>query len=76
VAQLYVLPEYRGLGIAKALIDHLCGITAEHGAMRLIIELPGGGEVLTDYLEKMGFTVVSRTLMLDVEEWASEQAEE
>lgn len=76
VVQLYVLPEYRGLGIAKTLIDYLCGIAAEHAVRQLLIDLPGGGEVLTSHLEKAGFQPVSRALMLDVERWASEQEEE
>jgi len=74
--QLYVLSEYRGLGIAKALIGHLCGIAAERGGWRLSIDLAGAGAVMQNHLEEMGFTVVSRTLALDVERWAEEQAEE
>ncbi len=74
--QLYVLSEYRGLGIAKALVAHLCGIAAERGEWRLSIDLEGGGEVMQNYLEEMGFAVVSRTLALDVERWAEEQGEE
>jgi len=74
--QLYVLSEYRGLGIAKALIGHLCAIAVERGGWRLSIDLAGGGEVLQDFLEEMGFIVVSRTLALDVERWAEEQGEE
>ncbi len=76
VIQLYVLSEYRGLGIAKALIGHLCGIAAERGAWSLSIDLSGSGEVLLNHLEAMGFTVASRSLALDVEKWAEEQADE
>lgn len=75
VLQLFVLPDYRGLGIAKTLVERLCRIAYERGAQRLVIELPGSSEILQRHLSELGFAVFSRSMLLDVERWGQEIAE-
>lgn len=72
IAQLYVTRDFRGLGIAKTLIAHICRVAYARGIQRIMIELGGTGEVLLRSLEDEGYSVVSRTLMLDVEEWGTD----
>ncbi len=75
IAQLYVTSEFRGLGIAKTLISHVCQIAYSRGIQKILIELGGTGEVLLRPLEEEGFSPVSRTLALDVEEWGRDNVD-
>ena len=75
VLQLFVASEYRGLGIAKALIDGLCRTSHFQGIDRLLIDLPESAEVLLETLEAEGFSTVSRVVMLDLEKWGRNNTE-
>jgi GNAT superfamily N-acetyltransferase len=56
VRQLYVLVEYRGLGIGKALISRIL----EQGAVeRVYLELPGNADILQGHLESIGFKAIA-----------------
>lgn len=75
IVQLYVPREFRGLGIAKALVDHVCRIAYERGIHKIVIDLVGSGEVLLKPLKQEGFSSISRSLVLDVEEWGRDNGE-
>ncbi len=75
ILQLYVLPGYRGLGIAKALAERMCREAFDRGAHRLALALPSGAEALLPWLEQIGFATISRNLILDVGRWGEEDAE-
>jgi putative acetyltransferase len=58
VKRMYVRPQYRGLGFAKLMLNHLEGYALEHGA--LLLRLETGiyqGEAIGLY-ERMGFRPV------------------
>ncbi len=38
VKRMYVRPQYRGLGLAKLMLDHLAGVARRQGADRLRLE--------------------------------------
>jgi GNAT superfamily N-acetyltransferase len=76
VIQLFVAREFRGLGIAKRLINTLCRTAFERSVQRILFDVPGSGEVLMSALESEGFQPLHRTLSLDVERWGSENDEE
>lgn len=76
VIQLYVLKEYRGLGIAKTLVDNVCRAAYARGIERILMELPGAAEMLLPMLEEQGFSTASRSLMLDVDKWGRDTLEE
>lgn len=74
--QVYVLKEYRGLGIAKTLVDNICRAAYARGIERILMELPGAADILLPTLEAQGFSTASRSLMLDVDKWGRETLEE
>ncbi|WP_156104651.1 GNAT family N-acetyltransferase [Spirochaeta lutea] len=53
IKQLYVLVEYRGLGIAKALIGQI--FECRDPVEKIILELPGNADILGNFLEDQGF---------------------
>jgi GNAT superfamily N-acetyltransferase len=72
---LYVLPEYRGAGIASGLLDHLSGYCFKRSVRTLLIQLPPEGEVLRANLQRRGFVICGSFLLLDVKKWYYEQQE-
>lgn len=55
VPLLFVYPPFRGLGLAKLLIDTLIGRFDELSLSELKIDLPGGSRVLSRFLEEAHF---------------------
>lgn len=53
--QLYVLSEYRGLGIGGALLERAVADAAAHPGYALAVRLPGPCEVMGDHLRRLGF---------------------
>ncbi len=73
VGLLTVEPEFRGLGVAKALLHAYLNHARSAGVSRVVVTLPGSADVMRGSLEVMGFEPVSTVLELDLREWARSQ---
>ncbi len=69
----YVLPEYRGAGVASGLLDRASHSCYEKGASFMIISLPPEGEVLRHNLSRRGFRDTGGWQILDLKSWFYEQ---
>ena len=58
--QVYVLPEFRGLGVGGLLAEHGFNYARDMGAERLTITIGSSGSMLEGWLEREGFTIVAR----------------
>ncbi len=68
IVQLYVIEEYRGLGIARALLKHLVDYTRSENINLIDIALPSGLFEFIPILKSFGFKTVSKTLELNTEQ--------
>ncbi|WP_455382954.1 UPF0158 family protein [Salinispira pacifica] len=73
--QIYVLPEFRGLGLARMLFTRLCTFAYEQKAETLFIEMPGPAAFLSDMYETEGAQPLSQLFQLDVTRWYRENVE-
>jgi GNAT superfamily N-acetyltransferase len=69
VVQLYVVPEYRGLGLADLVLKRFLGDAAERGTARVSLELIGKGLGMRNALGRKGFETAAETLELDLKDW-------
>lgn len=69
VVQLFVQPDFRGLGIASTLIAAYLQNAQRQGVDRLLMELPGNCAVPAESLERSGFETASTTMELDLAFW-------
>jgi len=69
IQQIYVDPEYRGLGLAKLLTERALTSAFERGAERALIDLPGSAARLRGYLVRESFAEISATLEIDLGAW-------
>lgn len=69
----YVLPEYRGAGIAAGLLDYLLEHCYHNRVESILLILPPEGEVLRRSLERRGFKIIGPCLLLNLEHWYYEQ---
>ncbi len=69
VVQLYILPEYRGLGLGKKCTDHFILSMTERGFRYVEIELYGSGLRFHDYLEKEGMRAFMVRCAVETAEW-------
>jgi ribosomal protein S18 acetylase RimI-like enzyme len=67
--QLYVMDEYRGLGLGRALLRQFCRVSAERQVARIRVELMGASMVMVDVFRSEGFSPFSETLEVDVPAW-------
>lgn len=58
---LHVEARFRGLGLAKTLMERALQEAGEWGAAECVLELPGAASVLSSSLEEMGFSFWSGT---------------
>ena len=58
--QVYVLPEFRGLGVGGLLAEHGFNYARDMGAERFTITIGSSGSMLEGWLEREGFTIVAR----------------
>lgn len=72
IEQLFVTKEFRGLGISKTLVEHICNIAYSRGVSRILIDIAGSGEVLMHSLQEAGFIAFRHGLALDVEQWGQD----
>ncbi len=73
VAQLRVEPEYRGLGVARVLLERYIRAAHEAGLVDLELELSGAARGMGDALSRLGFEPVSETYALDINRWARDE---
>ncbi|TVR02635.1 MAG: GNAT family N-acetyltransferase [Spirochaetaceae bacterium] len=73
LALLAVEPEFRGLGIATALLHAYLHHARSAGVSRVLVSLPGSADVIRGSLEELGFESVSTVLELDLPEWVRSQ---
>jgi GNAT superfamily N-acetyltransferase len=69
VLQVYVLPDYRGLGLAKTLMHFFREASAKTGCRRISLELMGESLRLSKTWREQGFSPFSEVLELDLGEW-------
>jgi GNAT superfamily N-acetyltransferase len=67
--QLYVVEEYRGLGLGRALLRRFCGVCTQRQVARIRVELIGASMVMVDVFRSEGFAPFSETLELEVSGW-------
>lgn len=72
VLQIYVLPEYRGLGLAKTLFRAFCEATANENYLSVTIELMGEAMNLNESFRNEGFVPFSEVLEMDLRSWRRE----
>lgn len=72
VVQLYIVPEFRGLGIASTLIRAYLERAHHQGVDRLLMRLPGSSAVLAQMLQRIGFEPLVTTMELDLSLWRRE----
>lgn len=70
VLQLYVLKEFRGLGIARTLVHELCRRSKSEQITYVLFELRGNGAVLEGFLEREGAEPLVDELVLEMETWS------
>ncbi len=70
IVQIYILEEFRGLGLAAVLADHFIGEIIETGEYRYIdIELFGSGLALGEHFEHGNFALTAKTYTLNCRDW-------
>jgi ribosomal protein S18 acetylase RimI-like enzyme len=65
---VYVLPEYRGLGIGSTIVDHTVHMLRKNGVSAIIAHFPGSSEPIHALLERVGFRDIRRDFVLNLEE--------
>lgn len=58
--QVYVVPEFRGLGVGKLLAEHGFSYARDTGAERFAVRIVPSGSMLEGWLEREGFTAAAR----------------
>ncbi|MFP4383726.1 MAG: UPF0158 family protein [Spirochaetia bacterium] len=69
LAQLYVIPEYRGLGLGTELFERLTDAAYVKGADRFELSCFGSGKIMEDYLERCGFAPLGRAFGIEMRSW-------
>ncbi len=72
ILQLYVYPEYRGLGLAKALLDQYLKTSFERSVESVSVELFGNALFMRDTFSVMGFSLFSQIMDIDLQRWHDE----
>ncbi len=70
IIQLYVVPEFRGLGLGRLLLEKYCNHALKEQIKRISIDLPGTAMDVADRFEVRGFTPVIQKYDLDMEKWS------
>jgi GNAT superfamily N-acetyltransferase len=72
IAQLYVLPEYRGLGLARRLLFQYFELAHREGAQECLVDLPGKAMDLERKFFEYGMVPYSSRLRLNLDRWYRE----
>jgi GNAT superfamily N-acetyltransferase len=67
--QLYVMPEYRGLGLGTGLFERLCDAAYGIGADRMELSLFGEGKIMQDYIKSCGFDSIGAVFGIEMRSW-------
>lgn len=68
MVQVYVLPEYRGLGIGSTIVDHTVTMLRRNRISTIFAHFPGSSEPIHALLERVGFRDIRRDFVLNLEE--------
>ena len=66
ILQIFVTPEYRGLGLARALLHSYRDSAIDRGIERLLIRVEGESAPFADTLVSEGFALAGQTLEADL----------
>ena len=66
---LYVLPEFRGAGVASGLIERASENISGDDFTSFLVQLPPEGTVLKENLKRKGFRILNTTLIQNLHEW-------
>lgn len=64
LVQVYVLPEYRGLGIGSTIVEFTAGYLAREKITTALASFPGANEPIYTILERNGFTRLRTEFLL------------
>ncbi|MFW5695770.1 MAG: UPF0158 family protein [Alkalispirochaeta sp.] len=68
MVQVYVLPEYRGLGIGSTIVDYTVNTLRKRSVSSILANFPGSSEPIYALLERAGFRDIRRDLVLTLGE--------
>jgi [ribosomal protein S18]-alanine N-acetyltransferase len=60
VTNIAIHPDFRGQGLGRRLMDHLCDLSKERGAVCMTLEVRAGNKPAIQLYEKMGFVIAGR----------------
>jgi len=69
ILQIYCKPEYRGIGLSRALVETFCSSVLSVPGNRVTIELLGTALELSESFENTGFRPFSQVLEVDASSW-------
>ncbi|MFQ3619663.1 MAG: GNAT family N-acetyltransferase [Spirochaetales bacterium] len=69
ILQVYCKPEYRGLGLARALLETFCNQMLQKPGVKVSVELVGTALDFGDKLQTLGFHSFSEVLEIDSSTW-------
>jgi len=76
LAQIYVLPEYRGLGIARTVLPRYLQQANARGVVTVVAELQAEARNFAGYLEAEGFRPAAAAYSLNLRRWWEENLPE
>lgn len=69
VLQVYVVPEYRGLGMAHSLVNRLIETTSLRGLGSMYVPLFGDAQALSGAIEREGGETIGLIYSIDLADW-------
>ena len=72
--QLYVVEEYRGLGLARLLVETFIRRAYRREMKRVVVDLWGGAQQAERLFTVFGFGPVRRSLLLDLDQWGKDES--
>ena len=65
--QVFVLPEYRGLGIGSLLVEHAVTRLKRAGVDTILVRFPGRSDPIYTLLERLGFRGIRRDFLMSAD---------
>ena len=72
ILQIYVLRDFRGLGLAKTMLERYCTEAFRRGVQLVLIETGGSAQGFQDALAGFGFAPLTTGMTLDLHAWGLE----